>query len=73
MSATTINSIVMGLLIFGIGILGLDTYLKGMDIIKAKIARAEKSYAQGNFEHYKTKDPQDKNSKALYWYLQTLD
>jgi hypothetical protein len=73
MTKTTSQLIVVGLVLLGVGILGFDTYLKATDAIEAKIHRAEKAYAQGNFEHYKAKDPQDKSSEALYWYIQTLD
>jgi len=67
------DRIVTILLIVGFLILGVDSYLKATAGIKAQIEFKEQAYAQGNFEYHRSKDPQDKDSNALYWYLQTLD
>ena len=72
MTPKLIKSSAAALLIIGVLILTTDSYLKATDALNAKIAYSEQTYAKGQFEYYKQKDPQDKDSNALYWYLQTL-
>ena len=63
------NRIITALLLTGFLILSVDSYLKATAGLKAQIQSKEQTYAKGNFDHYRAKDPQDKSSEALYWYL----
>ena len=72
MTKKQIHRVAIILFLVGVLILTIDSYLKATAGIKTQIQQKEHVYAKGNFDYYKSKDSQDKNSKALYWYVQTL-
>ena len=46
--------------------------LTAVDLLQDKIKRGERIYIRERFEFYKATDPQDKNSEALYWFIQGI-
>ena len=65
-----INRIVFYSLIIAVLALGPLVY---SDLLQKSIKSNERAYISGNFDFHRARDPQDKNSEALYWFIQGID